>query len=61
MGHILEPTTPKTLNNVDDNDVIVTLMMGARRSQESATRVKGRIQSVVNIISVKREQNTKLT
>ena len=40
---------------------MLTLMMGARRSQESATRVKGRIQSVVNMISVKREQNTKLT
>ena len=64
MEHILEPPTPKTLNNDDDNDdrdVMLTLMMGARRSQESATRVKGRIQRVVNMISVKREQNTRLT
>ena len=64
MENILEPPTPKTLNNDDDNDdrdVMLTLMMGARRSQESATRVKGRIQRVVNMISVNREQNTKLT
>ena len=40
---------------------IMTLMMGASRSQESATRVKGRMQSVVNMISVNSEQNTRLT
>ena len=67
MEHILEPPTPKTLNNDDDNDdnddrdVMLTLMMGARRSQESATRVKGRIQRVVQWRRVKREQNTRLT
>ena len=39
----------------------MTLMIGARRSQERATRVKGRMQRVVNMISVNSEQNTRLT
>ena len=41
--------------------MILTLMTGASSSQESATRVKGRMQSVVQSSSVNREQNTRLT
>ena len=41
--------------------MISTLMMGASSSQESATRVKGRMQRVVQSSSVNREQNTRLT
>ena len=41
--------------------MIMTLMIGASSSQESATRVKGRMQRVVHMISVNSEQNTRLT
>ena len=41
--------------------MISTLMMGASSSHESATRVKGRMQRVVQSSSVNREQNTRLT
>ena len=41
--------------------IIMTLMIGASSSQESATRVKGRMQRVVHMISVNSEQNTRLT
>ena len=39
----------------------LSLMSGASSSQESATRVKGRMQSVVHMMSVNSEQNTRLT
>ena len=41
--------------------MIMTLMIGASSSQESATRVKGRMQRVVHMINVNSEQNTRLT
>ena len=41
--------------------MVITLMIGASSSQESATRVKGRMQRVVHMISVNSEQNTRLT
>ena len=41
--------------------MIMTLIIGASSSQESATRVKGRMQRVVHMISVNSEQNTRLT
>ena len=41
--------------------MISTLMIGASSSQESATRVKGRMQRVVHSSSVNSEQNTRLT
>ena len=39
----------------------IVLMRGAKMSQERATMVKGRMQSVVLMIKVNSEQKTKLT